>query len=57
MKKYKYPQKDTCYECEYSKGKCTQFPKEDWAEIWLTNQCNGFKSKTQGNGGQKSEKD
>jgi len=44
-KGYKYPQKDTCVKCCGFIGKCTYYSKEEWVELWLTNQCERFEKK------------
>lgn len=42
---YKYPQRSICHKCNWFVGNCTKYPKEDWVDIWLTNQCDGFECK------------
>lgn len=39
---YKYPQIYTCSKCKWFVKNCTKYPEEDWADIWLTNQCKEF---------------
>ena len=45
MKKYKYPQPNTCDKCKHSdeRNACTLYTK-DKVEIWLTNQCKAFEA-------------